>query len=92
MPYHMLTVLCTNRVLHFILPYSNLDHVVYHDQPLYTLEAKALTPNDVTIGNLIAEHLVEDGATLQVSYVHNQHTVTCRSSWLVHCCTRGCIL
>eukprot|EP00611_Tribonema_gayanum_P003555 TRINITY_DN1280_c0_g3_i4.p1 TRINITY_DN1280_c0_g3~~TRINITY_DN1280_c0_g3_i4.p1 ORF type:complete len:310 (-),score=104.03 TRINITY_DN1280_c0_g3_i4:276-1148(-) len=49
-----------------IIHYTNLDRVVYHDQPLYTSHAKAGSPADDAIGKLIAEHLVVDGATLQV--------------------------
>eukprot|EP00611_Tribonema_gayanum_P003554 TRINITY_DN1280_c0_g3_i3.p1 TRINITY_DN1280_c0_g3~~TRINITY_DN1280_c0_g3_i3.p1 ORF type:complete len:424 (-),score=151.35 TRINITY_DN1280_c0_g3_i3:896-2110(-) len=49
-----------------IIHYTNLDRVVYHDQPLYTSHAKAGSPADDAIGKLIAEHLVVDGATLQL--------------------------
>ncbi|KAG5183738.1 acetyl-CoA hydrolase/transferase C-terminal domain-containing protein [Tribonema minus] len=49
-----------------IIHYTNLDHIVYHDTPLYTSHSKPGAASDVAIGNLIAEHLVADGATLQL--------------------------
>lgn len=45
---------------------QNVDTIVEHDAPLYTSTPKDPTPEDKTIGKLIASHLVPDGATLQL--------------------------
>jgi hypothetical protein len=49
-----------------IIHISNFSSVVYHDSPLYTAASKPPTAAETAIGELIAEHLVLDGATLQV--------------------------
>mmetsp|Transcript_4411 Transcript_4411/g.6237 ORF Transcript_4411/g.6237 Transcript_4411/m.6237 type:complete len:499 (-) Transcript_4411:50-1546(-) len=49
-----------------IIHFTNLDYVVYHDKPLYSSGSKASSAADVAIGKLIAEHLVADGACLQL--------------------------
>eukprot|EP00612_Vaucheria_litorea_P000242 CAMPEP_0171454938 /NCGR_PEP_ID=MMETSP0945-20130129/2031_1 /TAXON_ID=109269 /ORGANISM="Vaucheria litorea, Strain CCMP2940" /LENGTH=424 /DNA_ID=CAMNT_0011980075 /DNA_START=77 /DNA_END=1348 /DNA_ORIENTATION=- len=48
-----------------IIHYTNFDYAVYRDEPLYTGEKVFLNPADIAIGNLIAQYLVADGATLQ---------------------------
>jgi acyl-CoA hydrolase len=49
-----------------IVHITNFDSVIHHDEHLHITNPKPLTPNDRLIGNLIAENLVEDGATLQM--------------------------
>jgi len=40
--------------------------MVQHDEPLHELGKGALSAEEVKIGKVIAENLVEDGATLQM--------------------------
>ncbi|CAM9293651.1 unnamed protein product [Choristocarpus tenellus] len=49
-----------------IIHVSNFDMIVGYDNPIYSSEPKELGTTDIKIGNLIAENLVEDGATLQM--------------------------
>ena len=49
-----------------IIHISNFDHIWYHDAPLYTSEPAPPSEAEVTIGQRIAENLVQDGATLQM--------------------------
>ena len=48
-----------------VLHYSQLDAVVYDSQPLWCHAPKALSPEEVRIGEHVAQ-LVPDGATLQM--------------------------
>jgi 4-hydroxybutyrate CoA-transferase len=45
---------------------SNLDSVIYSDKPLYHSKVTPPSKEDVLIGDLVANNLVQDGATLQV--------------------------
>ena len=45
---------------------SQLDYLVEQDEPLAQLTPKRLTDEEQRIGKLIAEHLVDDGSTLQM--------------------------
>lgn len=49
-----------------IIHQSHLDYVVNTDQPLPEHGGKGISDVETKIGNLIAENLVEDGATLQM--------------------------
>jgi len=49
-----------------IIHVSHLDALVYKDEPMHTVPVPQLSDNDKVIGKLIADNLVEDGATLQM--------------------------
>lgn len=49
-----------------IIHQSHVDTIVECDYPLHELKKGELSPEEQKIGKLIAEHLVEDGATLQM--------------------------
>jgi len=45
---------------------SHLDAIVYKDEPMHTVPVGKLSNEDIAIGKIIAENLVDDGATLQM--------------------------
>ena len=45
---------------------SHFDAMVSVDVPLSEVETKPMSPEEAEIGRLIAENLVEDGATIQM--------------------------
>lgn len=45
---------------------SHFDAMVEEDLPLYELKAHKPSPEEKAIGQLIADNLVQDGATLQM--------------------------
>lgn len=49
-----------------IIHSSHIDAMVYNDSDLYEREKHPLSEQEVKIGNLIAENLVDNGATLQM--------------------------
>ncbi|KAL4220925.1 hypothetical protein ACF0H5_019191 [Mactra antiquata] len=49
-----------------IIHESHVDAMVQWDEPLHEMAKNDLTPEETKIGKLIAENLVEDGATLQM--------------------------
>lgn len=52
-----------------VIHQSHFDYIVQHDAPLIQHGARSAFPQDITIGKLIAENLVEDGATLQLGFI-----------------------
>ena len=48
---------------------SHLDAFVYIDHPLPVAHKKTPSAEETTIGNLIAENLVDNGATLQMGKI-----------------------
>ena len=48
---------------------SHIDVMVGHDEELPEIRRGALLKEEKEIGRLISEHLVEDGATLQLGLV-----------------------
>lgn len=52
-----------------IIHSSHIDAMVYNDNDLYVREQHSLTDQEVKIGKLIAENLVENGATLQMGRI-----------------------
>ena len=48
---------------------SHLDAFVYIDHPLPVAKKKQPSAEDTAIGNLIAENLVDNGATLQMGEI-----------------------
>lgn len=53
-----------------VIHQSHFDYVVQHDLPLIEHAARTPLSQDITIGKLIAENLVEDGATLQLGDIN----------------------
>lgn len=49
-----------------IIHQSHIDAMVQADEPLHELSKGALTEEEQLIGKVIADNLVEDGATLQM--------------------------
>lgn len=49
-----------------IIHQSHIDAMVQFDQPLHEMEVNTLTKEEEKIGQLIADNLVDDGATLQM--------------------------
>jgi len=49
-----------------IIHVSHLDALVYKDEPMHTIPVPNLSDEDKIIGKLVAENLVDDGATLQM--------------------------
>lgn len=48
------------------LHFSTFDYLVENHNPLYTVNAKPITDDEAKIGELIANNLIPDGATLQM--------------------------
>ena len=54
-----------------IIHESHVDAMVQWDEPLHEMQIGELSPEEVQIGKLVAENLVEDGATLQMGNLNN---------------------
>lgn len=54
-----------------IIHQSHIDAMVQADEPLHELSKGALSDEEVMIGKVVAENLVDDGATLQMGEEKN---------------------
>ena len=73
-----------------IIHVSHCDALVEGHEELPELKRHILTETESTIGTLIADNLVADGATLQMGIIIScvntikQSHVFCESTWILH--------
>lgn len=63
--HYLITEFSLLKISNLNLPFQ-IDYIIEKDTPLPELETKEFSDEDIKIGKLIAENLIEDGSTLQL--------------------------